>query len=79
MIGKKPIRITKYRVDTWLNTITSEPLYGVSVKIEGLKGWVRVSNQRKAVILDTVVEAKAYIASMKAERDESGFKKEKSA
>lgn len=79
MSAKKPIRITSYRVDLWLNKATNETMYGVSVKIEGVKGWVRVASDNKAVILDTRTEAEAYISSMKAERDARGFKITKAA
>lgn len=70
----KPIRITGYRVDTWLNKATNEAMYGVSVKIEGTKGWVRVAQDGAAVIRDTKTSAETYIAGMKRERDLMGFK-----
>lgn len=79
MSTKKPLRITAYRVDQWLHKGTNDTLYGVSVKIEGLKGWIRVASNSVAVILDTRTEAEAYIASMKTERDERGFRMEKAA
>lgn len=71
----KPIRITKYRVDRWLNKTTNETLYGVSVKIANVAGWVRVACDSKAAIKDTLAEAEQYIADMKAERDSLGFKR----
>lgn len=74
MSTKKPVRITSYRVDLWLNKVTNETMYGVSVKIEGVKGWVRVASDSKAVILDNRSEADAYIAEMKSERDARGLK-----
>lgn len=74
MSVKKPIRITKYRVDLWLNKATNEAMYGVSVKIDGTKGWVRVASDGKAIIRDTTAEAQTYISEMKSERDASGYK-----
>lgn len=70
------VQIKKYRVDMWLNTKTNEALFGVSVNVVG-KGWMRVCDGRKAIILENKVEAEDYIEKMKSERDSDGFKKEK--
>lgn len=75
-MSKKPIRVMSYRVDLWLNKATNETLYGVSVKIEGVHGWVRVAEDNKAVILNTRTAVDVYITKMKAERDERGFKRD---
>ena len=71
------VQITNYRVDRWLNTKTNEELYGVSVKITGQRGWIRVADDGKAVIIESIDEARAFIEKMKHERDLDGFKKEK--
>lgn len=68
------VQIKKYRVDRWLNTKTNEELFGVSVNVVG-RGWMRVCDDSKAVILETMTAAREYIESMKLERDEHGFKK----
>jgi hypothetical protein len=73
-MSKKPIRITRYRVDRWGNKVTGESLYGVSVKVEGIKGYCRISENGAAVLKDTMTEAEAYIEQMKSERDAQGFK-----
>lgn len=70
----KPIQITRYRVDLWLNKATNETMYGVSVKIVGERKWVRVADGGDAVIRNTRAEAETYIANMKAERDPQGYK-----
>lgn len=69
------IQIKKYRVDRWLNLLTSEQLFGVSVQVVGTKPWVRVAEDGKAVILDTMTAARQFIEKMQSERDEHGFKK----
>lgn len=74
MSDTKPIRITDYRVDRWLNKRTNEAMYGVSVKIAGKRGWIRVAEDSKAVIYENRVEAENYISDMKAERDAAGYK-----
>lgn len=69
-----PIRITDYRVDPWLNQKTNESMYGVSVKIDGVRKWMRVIDDGKAVIFDKRKEADAYIVDMKSQRDAQGLK-----
>lgn len=73
-VEKTPICITRYRVDTWLNKTNNQAMYGIGVRIEGLKGWARVSCDNIAVIRNTKAEAQAYILAMKAERDKQGYK-----
>ncbi|MDE2099567.1 MAG: hypothetical protein KGL39_20105 [Patescibacteria group bacterium] len=70
----EPTRITAYRVDTWLNQLTNEPLYGVSVRIVGVKKWARVCDGKNVILRDTKREIEAYIERMKFERDENGEK-----
>ena len=74
MTDTKPIRITSYRVDPWLNKATNDAMWGVSVKIAGYRDWTRVAEDGKAVIFENRVEAENYIADMKAERDVAGYK-----
>jgi hypothetical protein len=73
-MSKKPLRITKYRVDRWLNKVNNQTLYGVSVKVEGIKGYCRVSQDNVAIIKNTLAEAESYIVQMKSERDAQGFR-----
>lgn len=71
------VRITHYRTDRWLNKASNETMYGVSVRVAGVSGWIRVADDGVAVIKDFEFEANAYIAGMKAERDLDGYKLEK--
>lgn len=74
MTANKPIQIIDYRVDRWLNRKSNETLYGVSVKIKGEGGWIRVCNDNAAVIVQTERLAEKEIAEMKSQRDKDGFK-----
>lgn len=75
MVTTAKIQILDYRVDRWLNKKTNETLYGVSVKIKGQRGWIRVCNDKAAVIVATIKEAEAEIADMKSRRDADGFRR----
>jgi predicted transcriptional regulator len=66
-------QLIDYRVDRWLNKVSNEAMYGVSVKVAGHHGWIRVAENGNAVIKDFESEAISYIAKMKSERDADGY------
>lgn len=68
------VQITRYKVTIWGNKETGERLFGVAA-FSPNHGWMNVSDNRRAVLLDTKKQAAAYIAGMKRERDKNGFKK----
>lgn len=68
------VKITKYKVTTWLNKDTCAAVYGAKVFVVG-QGWCDVAEDGKGMFFDTKKEAETYIAGMKSERLKSGYKR----
>lgn len=67
------IQIDRYKVTVWGDRSTAERFYGVKVHVVG-QGWMNCAQDSRAVLLHTRKDANAYIAHMKSERNEQGFK-----
>ncbi|THK38092.1 hypothetical protein EHS39_11410 [Ensifer sp. MPMI2T] len=58
-------KLSKFRVHTWMDTNTFEPVYGVEANVDKGK-WAHVVADCTPLLFNTAAEAKAEIKKLKA-------------
>lgn len=66
------MKITRYKVTTWLDKITNEPMYGIKLFVDG-KGWHDFAENGKAVLSYSRETIEQRIKELKADREKTGF------